>query len=177
MSEKKILVNGLQFEYKGVFDFAELLNVIYRSIEERGYIKQEKKHEEYVRPEGKEIFLELRPNKKKTEYFSLMIKIRITMKKVKEITLEIDGVPRLLNQAEINIRFDCWTTTDYEGRWMNKPWYYFFRALIDKYVYKFPMDESFFGEGVEDTRHIYEQIRSHLGLYKFKAREAKPVSE
>ncbi|MFC1801639.1 hypothetical protein ACFLZB_04200 [Nanoarchaeota archaeon] len=177
MSEKNLIVNNLQFSYKGIFEFGELLKVIYKSVEERGYAKHEKKHEEYVKPDGKEIYLELRPIKKKTEFFTLMVKLRITMSKIKEVDLVVDGYSRTFHQGDINIIFDCWTTTDYEGRWGQKAFYYFVRSLIDKYIYKFQMDEDYMGEGIADTKYIYNQIRSHLGLYKFKGREAEPVSK
>ena len=39
------------------------------------------------------------------------------------------------------------------------------------------MDEDYMGEGIADTKYIYNQIRSHLGLYKFKGRGSEPVSK
>lgn len=174
MSEKLLVINGLQFNYKGVFEFDELLKVIHKSVEERGYVKHEKEFEEQVVPEGKNIFIELRPRKNKTAYYQLMIKMKITMKNVTEVQVVIDGLPKMMNQGEINIIFDAWTTTDYENRWGNKAFVYFLKAVISKFIYKFPLEIGFPGEVADDTRYVYNQVRSALGLYKYKVSETAP---
>ena len=170
MSEKRLVINHLKLSYEGIFDFAELLKVIGRSVEERGYKKHEKRFEEFVGPEGKNIFVELRPAKTKTEYYSLMIKIRMDLKNVKEITREVDGMPTHFQQGDIDMTFDAWTTTEYDQRWGMKPWFYFVKAVINKFVYKFPMEESFIGEVATDTRYVRDQVKAHLSLYKYRVR-------
>jgi len=171
MSEKLLVINGLQFDYKGLFEFDELMKVIYKAVADKGYVKHEKKFEEIVTPEGKNISIELRPRKNKTTYYQLMIKIRMTMKNVTEVQMTVDNLPKVMNLGEISIIFDAWTTTDYEGRWNMKPWVYFMKAVINKYVYKMPLEISFAGEVADDTRYVYNQIRSALGLYKYKVSE------
>ena len=99
------------------------------------------------------------------------------MKKVTEVTMEVDGIPKNFNQGEINIIFDSWTTTDMAERWNQKAWFFFLRTIIDKLIYKFPMDEAFYGEGAADVNYIYNQVRSHMGLYKFKLKEAEMISK
>lgn len=168
MSEKSLVINGMQFNYKGVFEFDELIKAINKAVEERGYAKHEKKFEEKVKPEGKEMFIELRPRKAKTAYYQLMIKMRITMKNVTEVQVKLDDIPRKMNKGEINIIFDAWTTTDYENRWGNKPWFYFLKGIINKYIYKFPLEAGFSGEVADDTRYVYNQVRAALGLYKYR---------
>lgn len=167
MSEKLLVINGMKFDYKGLFEFDELMKVINKTVTERGYIRHEKEFHEEVRPEGKELFMELRPRKHKTNYFTLMIKMKITMKNLTEVEVKVDNIPKILNKGEIGIIFDAWTNTDYEGRWATKPWFYFFKSVINKYIYKFPLESSFPGEVADDTRHVYNQIRSFLGLYKY----------
>ena len=168
MSEKQLVINGLQLNYKGVFEFDELMRVINKSVMDRGYSRHEKKFDEQVLPEGKNMFIELRPMKKKTNYYGLMIKMRMTMKNLTEVQIEIDGIPRMMNQGEIDIIFDAWTTTDYESRWATKPWFYFLKAVMNKYIYKLPLESGFPGEVASDTRYVYDQVRAALGLYKYK---------
>ena len=171
MSEKYLVINGLQLNYKGVFEYSELMKTIFTAVESRGYRKHEKKHEETIKPEGKEIFIELRPLKTKTAYMTLMVKMRITLSNIQDIVVEVDGVPTNVQQGEINIVFDAWTTTDYENRWGNKAWFYFLKSLINKYVYTFPLESGFMGEVADDTRYVYNQVRSALGLYKYKVKQ------
>lgn len=170
MSEKALIINGLQLSYKGVFEFDELMKVINKAVLERGYVRHEKKFNETVTPTGKELFIELRPRKRKTAYYQLMIKMRIKMKNVTETKMEVDGLLRWMHKGDIGIVFDAWTTTDYENRWGNKPWFYFLKAFISKYVYKIPLESSFTGEVAADTRYVYDQIRAALGLYKYKVK-------
>jgi len=169
MSEKLLVINGMQLNYKGIFEFDELLRVINKAVTERGYQKHEKKFDEEVLPEGKNLYIELRPRKNKTAYFQLMIKIKITMKNITEVKAKIDEMPRTMNKGDIGIVFDAWTTTDYENRWGNKPWFYFLKTFINKFIYKFPLEAGFTGEVADDTRYVYNQIRAALGLYKYKA--------
>ena len=173
MSEKLLVINGMRFDYKGIFEFDELLKVAHKAVTERGYVKHEKKFDEKVMPEGKEIYIELRPRKSKTAYYQLMIKIKITMKKLTEVKVTMNGLPRSMYQGEVTIVFDAWTTTDYEDRWGNKPVLYFLKTFINKYIYKFPLESGFPGEVADDTRYVYNQIRSALGLYKFKTSASK----
>jgi len=168
MSEKLLIINAMPLSYKGVFEFEGLLKAIHKAVSERGYIKHEKRFDEQVTPEGKNIFLELRPKKTKTAYFDLMMKIKITMKNVTEVKVTVDGMPKTMNQGSIDMTFDAWTTSDYEYRWGNKPVFWFLKALVNKYIYKFPLEAGFTGEVADDTRYVYNQVRSALGLYKYR---------
>ena len=77
MVEKLLVINHLPINYKGIFDFEEVIGVIRKSVEERGYKQHEKRFEELVGPEGKNISIEFRPIKAKAAYYALMIKIII----------------------------------------------------------------------------------------------------
>ncbi len=175
MSEKRLVVNNLELNYKGIFSFEELYKEIGRIVEERGYKRHEKRYEEFVTPSGKELFVELRPMKKKTEYYDLMLKIRVEAKNVKESTVEVDGVPTVFQEGDVSMIFDAWTTTDYEHRWGEKPIFFFVKALINKWVYRFPMEEGFLGEVAADVRSVYRDVKAHLNLYKYKVRGKQAV--
>ncbi len=71
MSEKKLYLDGLELTYEGLFNLNELLKAIDVMIKDRGYVKGEKRREEVIKSTGREFSIELRPVKKKTDYFVL----------------------------------------------------------------------------------------------------------
>ena len=68
----------------------------------------------------------------------------------------------------MHIAFDAWSLTDYERRWGMKPWMYFVKAVINKYIYKFPYEEGTINEVAADTAYIYVQIKKLLHSYEGK---------
>lgn len=173
--EKNLVINNKELKYGGIFVADEIFSVINNALGDKGYIKIEKKSEELVTPAGKMLFLELRPYKEKTHYATLMIKIKIVLDNVTETIREVDGVKKKFQQGDVVIAFDSWVLTDYERRWGMKPWAYFLKGLINKFIYASPLESGFFGELVGDTAYIYVQAAKLLNSYKGKAEKA--VSE
>jgi len=165
MSEKKLYLDGLELDYEGVFDIKELLKTTDGLIKQRGYAKGEKRREELVRAGGKEFSIELRPVKKKTDFFLLMVKMRIHITGITDVEVMKDDIRTIMNKGKVSIIFDAWTTTDYEFRWEQKPLYYFLRNLFERGIYKFHTDR-YSGELVEDTRFFYNNIKAFLNLGK-----------
>jgi hypothetical protein len=165
MSEKKLYLDGLELNYEGLFDLKALLKTIDSLAKQRGYAKGEKRREELVRAAGKEFKMELRPSKKKTDYFALMVKLRIHITNMTDVEVVKDDVKTIMNKGNINIIFDAWTTTDYEMRWEQKPLFYFLRNIFERTIYKFHTDR-FAGELIDDTHFIMNNIKAFLNLGK-----------
>ncbi|HLD00335.1 MAG TPA: hypothetical protein VJC39_01190 [Candidatus Nanoarchaeia archaeon] len=160
--EKNLVINGRELSYDGIFILEELLGVINRALEQRGYKKQEKKTEETVTEAGRTIYLELRPFKVKTEYMKYMIKIKLTLSNLTESVQQVDGYKRKFNKSRISIIFDAWLLGDYSNRWGMSPFVYFMKGLINKYLYTFPLEKNFSGEISADTAYIHSQIKNYL---------------
>lgn len=174
--EKNLIINNRELKYRGIFRYDELFSVINQALEERGYQKREKKSEELVTEKGKKIYLELRPFKTKSSYITLMIKIKIALNYLTETTEKLEGRKRSFQQGDVLITFDAWTMTDYEQRWGMKPWVYFMKGMIHKFLYKFPLESGFTGELVGDTAYIYAKIKKLLNSYRPSA-ERQPTEE
>ena len=164
--EKNLVINGRDLKYKGIFQVTELFSTINRAIEEKGYLKQEKKTEELVTVGGKKTVVELRPYKEKTQYMTLMIKMRITLDHITEVVEEIDGEKKKFQQGDVEIIFDAWTLSDYEERWGMNPVVYFLKGFINKFIYTFPMEAGFTEELGNDTAFIYGRIKKVLNSYR-----------
>lgn len=167
--EKNLVVNNRELIYKGIFKADELFSVINQALEKRGYEKREKKTEELVREEGRKTYIELRPYKVMTNYVTLMIKIKIDLDGITEAVEEIKGEKRKFQQGDVKIVFDAWSLTDYENRWGMKPWAFFLKAFINKFIFNFPTETGFTGLLVGDTAFVYAQIMKLLKSYKYEA--------
>jgi len=165
MSEKKLYLDGLELNYEGLFNLNELLKAIDSIIKDRGYAKGEKRREETIKSTGREFSMELRPVKKKTDYFVLMIKMRISVTNMTDVEVLRDDVRTIMNKGNVSIIFDAWTTTDYEYRWEQSPLFYFLRNLFERVIYKFHTDR-FADELIDDTHFFYNNIKAYLNLGK-----------
>lgn len=166
MAEQKIVVENLELQYEGLFSFKDLYKLIDDWLKENNYDKVEKMNMEKVSEEGKYIELVLEPVKYLTDFVEYIIKMRIIGRNIKEVEVERDGKKEKLNQGSLYIRFDAILETDYEGRWEQKPTFYFLRVLIDKYVYKFYTGK--YESGLKkDLTEIHTQIKSLLNLYRY----------
>jgi hypothetical protein len=167
MPEKKLVIDGMELHYEGVFDLHGLLRAIDKYAEERGYSKREKRRQEIVTPSGKEFSIELRPAKVKTEYYTLMIKIRINITNMEEVSVMKGKAKKKMHKGNVDMLFDAWAITDYRRRWQQKPYYFFLRALVDRFVWHFHFDK-FQGELVDDTNFLHKNIKAYLNLHRYK---------
>jgi len=144
----------------------DLFEVVDQALKTKGYKKQEKKSEETVSELGKNYYLELRPYKIKTSYVNLMIKIKVNITNLTETKQEFDNVKRLFQKGKVNIVFDSWLLTDYEDRWGMKPFVYFFKGMVNKWVFQMKMEPGFTAELVGDTAYIFGKIKKLLEKYR-----------
>ena len=165
MAEKKLIIDGLELHYKGLFDVNLLLKEIDKVIAERGYVKAEKRRAEIVTSTGKEFSMELRHIKEKTEFFELMIKMRIRITELKDADVVKEGIKKKMNKGNVQIIFDAWTTTDYESRWEQKPLFYFLRNLVERIIGKIHT-EKYLGELSNDCHYMHDNIKAYLKLFK-----------
>lgn len=194
--EKNLVINGRELKYSGIFRPDEIFAAINQALSERGYERREKKTEETVTVGGRKTLIELRPYKEKTSYVALMLKIRISLENVRE---SVQPHPRRstistsnsftsngptnhghphkekFQQGDVLLVFDAWSMTDYEARWGMKPWAYFLKGLINKFIYTWPAEAGFTGELIGDTAYVYARVKKLLQSYQ--PEKARPAVE
>jgi len=166
--ERELIINGRELKYKGIFKADEIFSKMNRLIEEREYEKREKKSEEVVLESGRKIYVELRPFKEKSSYSVLMIKIRVMLDNVTSTVEEFKGEKRRFDNGDVTIIFDAWSLTDYDERWEMKPFVFFMKGFINKFIYTFPIEAGNKKEVVADTAYIYGQMKRFLNSYKYE---------
>jgi hypothetical protein len=169
MPQKDLVINNRELNYKGLFRLDEVFSTINQAIEKRAYKKKEKRSEETVTEEGRKVEIELRPFQVVADYVTLMIKIKIIADNVQEKSEVVNDQKRLFQQGDLKIIFDSWSLTDYENRWGMKPWVYFWKGVISKYIYQLPTEVGWRGKLMGDTAYIYAQVKKLLSSYKIEA--------
>lgn len=166
MAEQRIVVDHLNINYTGIFNITELYQLIDNFIREKGFDKRELRNQEHVTPEGKYIELELQPWKKVSDYVRHQLRVLIRMIKVKEVTIEIDGKRRKMHKGKVIIIIDGIMYTDFEGRWEQRPFYFFLRTIFDKFIYR-----SYTGQFedllVENCGQLYNTAKAYLNMHRY----------
>ncbi|MBI2125070.1 hypothetical protein HYU08_00785 [Candidatus Woesearchaeota archaeon] len=175
--ENNLIINNRELHYSGIFRTDDLFFTLNKALEQKGYTKREKKSEELVTPLGRLLQLELRPFKIKTNYITLMIKIRITLDNITEVNEKRNNIKERFQKGDVHLVFDAWSLTDYENRWGMKPLAYFMKAVVNKYLYKFPLEEGFVRELASDTAYIYGEVKNLLQSYQGKKLPPMPEQE
>jgi hypothetical protein len=166
MTEKRLIIDELELTYNGLFDINGLLATIDKIAADKGYAKNEKRRTEKVSTSGKEFYIELRPVKRKSAFYVLMVKLRMSIHNMKDVEVVKDEKKQVLNEGEIKIIFDAWTSTDYEWRWESKPIYYFLRNIFERFFWKVHTD-IFIDELVDDTHFFHKNIKAYLNIHRF----------
>ncbi|MBC8496007.1 hypothetical protein H8D36_07660 [archaeon] len=166
MPETLTLIDGKKLSYEGLFEPKEIYTVIDQFFKKHGFDKHEFKNAEQIFEHGKQLEMDLRPYKKLSDYVKVEIKIEIVARNLKEVEIEKKGIKKKMMSGPIDISFTSYFITDYEGTWEMKPFYYVFRMLVDKYVYKSYMNTAK-NELMEVTNEIYDELRSYLNMHKY----------
>jgi len=166
MAEKRLIIDAIELKYHGLFDLPNLLTEIDKISKARGYSRNEKSREERVTPSGKEFVMEIRPVKKKSAFYALMVKLRVNIHSMKDVEVEQDGRKVVRNEGEISIIFDGWTTTDYKWRRESSPVFYYLRNMFERVIGKVHTD-IYIDELVDDTHFFHKNIKAYLNMHRF----------
>jgi len=165
MAEREVIVDKVRLSYEGLFSVTELYKLIDSFFRDRGYDKRERRNIENVRADGKYIELELEPWKKITDYAANIIKLRLIISNVTDVEVKKDNVTVKLNKGKIQMVFDAYLETDYEGRWEGKPLFYFLRTVFNKFVFH-SYTEGYAANVLSDFNELYSKIKGYLNPYK-----------
>ena len=165
MVEKKFVVDGMKLSYNGPFDIIEFYKKVDEWISSKGKEKEIKKKTEHVEPKGKNIewFIEIWEDV--AEYARPIVRMRALFTNVKEITVKKGSKGKRLNTGDVLITFDGILETDIGGKWQQKPWFYFIRAVIDKFVWKFHTNK-FEDKLAADVDSLYDALSDFFNSYK-----------
>jgi hypothetical protein len=167
MPEQTMVSGPDRIQYEGVFSVSELFRLIDEWLLDKGYYRVEPKHVESAKPEGKFVELELTPGKELTDYAKALIRIKIQMSNIKDVTLETpEGKKQKLNQGTVLITISSVLETDYQERWEAKPLFLFIRTIYDKYIFR-SLTGGFEGTIKGDVEHLKRTVSGFLNLHRY----------
>ena len=171
--EKDLVINNRELKYNGIFKLDDVFRAINKVLEEKGYVKREKISEELVAESGRKLYFELRPYLDATNYVTILIKIKITIDNMTDKVIE--GIK--YQNGNLLIAFDAWYMTDSQSRWVLKPWVFFLKGMINKYIYAWPLEAGFKNKVAGDTAAIYGQLKALFKSYHPEHRQAAKEEE
>ena len=173
MTERTLVVDQLKFTYEGLFNASEVYKLVDGWFYEKGWDKNEFMNQELVTPTGRQIKIILEPWKTITDYFKLVMRVKIHMNDVKDVEIEKDGQKIKVNQGEIRMIFDGYVLSDRQGIWNSKPIWWFLSILSNKYLFRenYGRAERWILSDVDD---LYQKVKSFLNVYKYKF-ETTPI--
>ncbi len=166
MAERKKVVDNLEIVYEGLFNAKDLFSIINQWFKEHNYEKREEMHTEKVRADSKYIEFELFPWRTITDYAKFEIQIRAKLKDLKEVVVEKAGVRVKMMQGRVHIILDGYLTTDVEGKWDQKPIWFFLSQLMDKYIFRIHTS-NWEGQLKGEVTSIHSTIKSFLNLHRY----------
>ena len=165
MSDLRIIVDHMQFDYKGLFDLNNLFKTIEAWLFERAYEKRTNKNFEENTPTGKFIEWEIASWFKATDYIRNIIKIRMLFYDLKKVEATRDKEKAKVTQGRVIMYFDGYIEFDYLHYWDRHPVLQFLRTLYDKFIFK-AYTERFEQRLTYDVHQIYDMIERHFNVYR-----------
>ncbi|MBI2151942.1 hypothetical protein HYU21_04410 [Candidatus Woesearchaeota archaeon] len=161
MSEKFLIIDHLKLGYKGLFNAAELYNVIASWFFGKGWDWKEAVNMERVTPEGIQIHQVHEPWKSVSDYYKIYMRITLNMIDVKEVEVEFEGKTLRLNQGEVRMTIDGYVVADRNNFWTEQPFLWFFTIISQKYFFKnhFQKFEAWIKGDVED---LHDRVKNYL---------------
>ena len=167
MPERRLVIDHLKFSYEGLFNAGELFTVIGQWFFDKQWDWYEKVNDEIVTPEGKQMRIVLQNWKNASEYYKLILDMKILMIDVKEVEVEHKGQKLRLNHGVVRIMFDGQVYSDRAGLWTTKPFNWFLSILAEDYFFKdhYKKTEAWLKSDVDD---IYHKIKEYLNVFKYE---------
>ncbi len=134
MAELTSVVRNLKVSFEGLFDFAELMGHVQAYFKSEGFGWFEAQHNEIVKETGKDIFIMADNRREISDYAKSRIVIYITIRDLTDVEIEKDGRKFIVNRGKVTFEFEAYILTDYMGRFEGKPWMYFYRSMMEKFV-------------------------------------------
>ena len=168
MVEKKQVLYDLRITYNGPFVVEDFYAEVERWIVEKGFEKEPKKKMEHVTKNGKKIEWVIEAHHKLDDLHHGIVVLRALLDNVKESVIKKGGRKMRINNGDVFINIDGFIQSHIHGSFFQaKPIYYFARALIDKFVYKF-WSEKYDGAVAGDCHDLFKRIKSFFNLQQYK---------
>jgi hypothetical protein len=165
MTEKKIIVYELRLSYNGPVKIESFFKEVEDWIKRKGMQKELKKKMERLAKKGKKLEWTIECWKNYAHHSKEVVRMRSMFNDVKDVEIKRKGKRIKTQQADVLLIFDGILETDLSQKWEQKPLFYFARALVDRYIWKF-YTERYDGIVAEDTYDMQRTLQAFFNLQK-----------
>ncbi len=164
MAERYLVIDRLKLSYEGLFNADELHALISSFFYEKGYDWYEKMNQVIVTPSGKQIHMILEPWKNISDYYKLIVSLKINIADLKDADVQMEKTSIKTNQGTLRIIFDGFIISDRKHKWSQKPLYWFMSILFEKYFFKvhYQKAETWIRSDVES---LHQKIKTYLNSF------------
>ncbi len=164
MVERYLVVDRLKLSYEGLLNFDELHNLISSFFYEKGYDWYERMNQVIVTPSGKQMRLILEPWKNISEYYKLVVSIKINVLDLKEVQVRSGQELVKTGQGTLRMIFDGYVISDRKGKWGQKPLPWFMSIMFEKYFFQehYRKAETWVKKDIED---LHYKIKAYLNSF------------
>ena len=167
MVEVHTAVFGEVLEFEGLFTVRDLFRTIDKYFRQKAFDKKIVFDEEFDTETGKYFHIKTQYYKKVDAYVRLETRFWIYVYNYKIVEKKVDGEKKKIGQGKLKIQFDSFLQTGYLNTMPdNKPFYFLFRVLYEKFFAK-PYIDYWINVAKHVINESKAEISSYLNLNKF----------
>jgi hypothetical protein len=166
MSEMRVVVDHLRFNYIGPFNANDLFKHITAFLKERGFDLQVEKEFEQNTKNGKQIEWQIKPWKKiAMDFVHYWVKVRILVYDYNKVDAIVDKKKVKIGNGRVVAYLDGYMELDYANRWEYIPFFMFLRSLYNNFIFK-AYTERFEQRLNYDVHHLYQTLQQFFNVYR-----------
>jgi hypothetical protein len=162
MAEKDVIIKE-KLDHSGVFDFSAFYSFAHGWLKNELYGVVEEKYTEKVSGKGRDIYIEWKATKMISDYFKIEHSIKMDIKELVDVEVEIDGKKKKMNKGSISIEVKGSLIKDWESKWDTTPNFRFLREVYNKYIIRQRVD-AMEDKVSGDARDFKEELKAFLEL-------------
>jgi hypothetical protein len=159
MVEKQFVAKNFKVLYHGAFSVHGFYEMVTKWAHDNHYHLEIKDQYEHHSSDGKELLYSVELWKHVTVQVVAMVRMHARFKEVKDVTVSAHHRKHRVQNGKVYIEVDGLVERHKQHAWENKPYIFFFRAWMDRFVYK-NLFEQHFGMVSSDTRGFYDALRN-----------------
>lgn len=164
MAEKEQLVKN-QMKYDGIFNLKDFYKFCYKWLTEETELGPfaEKKYEEKLKGNKKDIEIKWEGMKKLTDYFRMDIKVDFEILNLEKIEINEDGTKKSTNKGSVKVTAKGILVRDYDGKFESSGFLKFIRSIYEKWVIRSRIDD--YEEHVDGkVNDFLDQAKAYLDM-------------
>jgi len=153
-----------KIKYSGFFNFRDLYQFCHDwLVEDFGLDVTEKKYQEKLAGDAKEVEIEWEGYKKVTDYFKFKVSVKYRIIGLKNVEINQGGKKIKTNDGSVEIRLAGTLIRDYAGKFETNAFRKFLRSVYEKWVIPSRIDQME-GKLFGDSNEFLEQTKAFLTM-------------